>query len=183
MPGRRRARPLRGLDLDDLAEGFAHIPRECGGTLAQAATVCLEGQGHVPGVVLRVEGSFLAVFPVHWPRSVTEAMRRYWNDPDVATEEGAYGLAILLIQALTGYTIVERARKGTGFDWWLGDDDNLFQGKARLEVSGILRGGTRRINSRVAARSAQSERSAGSGLTGYVVVVEFGTPRAKVVRR
>jgi hypothetical protein len=176
-------RPLPSLDLDSLAVGFAHIPPECGESLAQAGMVCLEGQGHAAGVRLRVEGSFSAAFEVYWSKSVTEPMRRYWNDPAVATEEGAYGLAILLVRSLTGLTIIERARKGTGFDWWLGDDDNLFQGKARLEVSGILRGGARRINSRVAEKLAQTEQSAGSGLTVYIAVVEFGTPRAKVVRR
>jgi hypothetical protein len=92
-------------------------------------------------------------------------------------------VAILLIRALTGYTVVERSRKGTGFDWWLGTDDNLFQGKARLEVSGILRGTRRRINSRIKARLAQTSQSDNLAVTAYVVVVEFGTPRAKVVQR
>jgi hypothetical protein len=46
---------------------------------------------------------------------------------------------------LTDYTIVERACKGTGFDYWLGDeDDDLFQWKARLEISGILKGTKKR---------------------------------------
>jgi hypothetical protein len=58
--------------------------------------------------------------------------------------------------------------------------DNLFQGKARLEVSGILRGTTRRINSRIKARMGQTRQSDNLALTAYVVVVEFGTPRAKV---
>jgi hypothetical protein len=84
---------------------------------------------------------------------------------------------------LTGLTILERSRKGTGFDWWLGNDDNLFQKKARLEVSGILHGSTRRINSRVQARLRQTGQSDDLALTAYVVVVEFGTPRVKVVQR
>src|SRR5439155_16849182 len=117
---------------------FPHIPPECGGSMAQASMVCLERQGHDPGVRLRVQGTFTATFEVNWSNAVTEAMRRYWNDPDVATEQGAYGLAILLIRSFTGYTVIERARKGTGFDWWLGDDDNLFEGKVGIEVAGIV---------------------------------------------
>jgi hypothetical protein len=92
-------------------------------------------------------------------------------------------VAILLIRALTGYTAIERSRKGTGFDWWLGTEDNLFQGKARLEVSGILHGSTRRINSRIKVRTEQTKQSDNLAFVAYVVVVEFGTPRVKVVQR
>jgi thiamine pyrophosphate-dependent enzyme len=51
------------------------------------------------------------------------------------------------------------SRKGTGFDWWLGNEDNLFQGKARLEISGILRGSRKRINARIKARIEQIRQS------------------------
>ena len=130
-----------------------------------------------------VDGAFTATFSLSWSEGVTEPKRRFWNDLEEATQQGAYAVAILLLHALTGYTVIERSRKGTGFDWWLGTADNLFQGKARLEVSGILRGTTRRINSRLKARVGQTRQSDRLALTAYVVVVEFGTPRAKVVQR
>jgi hypothetical protein len=174
---------LRQIRLDSLRDSFPHIPPECSASMAQAAAVCLENQGHASGVWLAVEGTFTATFATDWSAPVTEAMRRYWNDLEEATEQGAYGLAILLMRALTGYTVLERARKGTGFDWWLGNDDNLFQNKIRLEVSGILQGKGWRVRSRVAAKELQTERSNSSGLTAYVVVVEFGTPTSRVVRR
>jgi len=44
-------------------------------------------------------------------------------------------------------------------------------------------GSTRRINSRLRARMGQTRQSDNLALTAYVVVVEFGTPRAKVVQR
>jgi hypothetical protein len=110
-------------------------------------------------------------------------MRHYWADPGETTEQGAYGIALLLVRALTGLTVVERSRKGTGFDWWLGPDDRLFQAKARLEVSGIREGDLRTIRSRVRVKVKQTERSDVSGFPAFVVVVEFGTPRARVVRR
>jgi hypothetical protein len=68
--------------------------------------------------------------------------------------------AILLMRALTGYTVIERSRKGTGFDWWLGTEDNLFQGKVRLEVSGILRGtiGGQLVSNLVLRGAPQSRR-------------------------
>jgi len=171
------------LTLDDLVHGFPHIPSERAAMMAQAAVVCLDHQAHKSAVQLVVDGYFTATFSLSWSEGVTEAKRRFWNDLEEATQQGAYAVAILLIRALTGYTVIERSRKGTGFDWWLGTEDNLFQGKARLEVSGILRGTRRRINSRIKARMGQTRQSDNLALTAYVVVVEFGTPRAKVVQR
>jgi hypothetical protein len=171
------------LTLDNLVHGFPHIPAEGGAMLAQAAAVCFDHEAHAPGVRLGVEGGFTATFSFSWSEPLTEAKRRFWNDLEEATQHGAYAVGILLIRALTGYTVIERARKGTGFDWWLGTDDNLFQGKARLEVSGLLRGTRWRINSRIKARTEQTRQSDVLALPAYVVVVEFGTPRAKVVQR
>jgi hypothetical protein len=178
--------PAKGatvLTLESLVHGFPHIPSEGGAMMAQAAVVCLDHEAHTAAVRLVVEGAFTAEFSLSWSEEVTEAKRRFWNDLEEATQQGAYAVAILLIRALTGYTIIERSRKGTGFDWWLGTEDSLFQGKARLEVSGILHGTTRRINSRLKARIRQTWQSDNLALTAYIVVVEFGTPRAKVVQR
>lgn len=131
------------LTLEDLSEGFPHVPPECGIVHVQSAVLCLEGQGHHSGALLNVQGSFPTVFRLLWSMDVTEAMRRYWNDPDEASEQGAYALALLMLRSLTGLTVLERSRKGTGFDWWLASQDNLFQAAARLEVSGIMRGSAR----------------------------------------
>jgi hypothetical protein len=173
-------RPSLHLALGELTTGFPHIPPECGTVLAQAAIVCLENQGHASGVNLQVDDPFLRRAVLEWSVVLTEAMRRYWNDLEEAAEQGAYGLAILLMRHLTGYTVVERSRKGTGFDWWLGAEDDLFQAKARLEVSGILRGSKRRIRSRVSAKKKQTQSSQHLLLPAYIVVVEFGAPQARV---
>lgn len=97
---------------------------------------------------------------------------------------GAYGIAFLLIRDLTGLGVIERSRKGTGFDYWLGHagDDLPFQNKARLEVSGIRQGDAARQAARMSRKTKQTERSDGV-LPAYVIVVEFGTPTALVVRR
>jgi hypothetical protein len=172
--------PLR---LDSLAGEFPHIPDVCGAMMAQAAVLCLDKHGHAPGVRLPVSGSCSALCALHWSESVTEPMQRFWNDWEEATEQAAYAVAILLMRALTGYTVIERSRKGTGFDWWLGTDDNLFQAKARLEVSGILRGTPRRVNSRLQAKSKQTRQSDSLRLPVHVVVVEFGKPQARMAQR
>jgi hypothetical protein len=172
--------PLLSLALSELIVGFPHVPPECGAVLAQAVVVCLENQGHASGAQLLVDGTFKRRAVLDWSLVLTEAMRRYWNDLEEAVEQGASGLAMLLMRCLTGYTVIERSRRGTGFDWWLGDKDDLFQAKARLEVSGILRGSPKRISSRLSARKKQARRSEHSLLPAYVVVVEFSAPRARV---
>jgi GrpB-like predicted nucleotidyltransferase (UPF0157 family) len=110
-------------------------------------------------------------------------MERSWNDPEEATEYGAVAIAALLAKRETGHTVIERSRKGTGFDYWLGNDSGtLFQQKARLEVSGIRHGNERAVQGRVRMKLKQTEPSDGS-FPAYVVVVEFGTPLAEVRRK
>jgi len=150
--------------------------------LAWAAAFCLEEQKHRHGVILAVQGDYKSAFSLFWPE-VTDQVRREWGDPTEATEVGACGIAILLVDALTGYHIVKRSWRNTGFDYWLGKKkDDLIQYAARLEVSGIRRG-TERIKGRARAKFAQTERSEGSGIPAIVVVVEFGKPAATVDRR
>ncbi len=74
--------------------------------------------------------------------------------------------------------------KGFGFDFWIGsanDASTLFQRKARLEVSGIRKGTKSTIQSRVNMKLKQIAPS-DAVAPGYVAVVEFGTPRSRVVQ-
>jgi hypothetical protein len=77
--------------------------------------------------------------------------------------------------------VVERSKKGLGFDYWLGDEDDeeLFTGKVRLEVSGILSGLRSQLQARVRQKKEQIKPSDHLA-PGYVAVVEFGTPIACV---
>jgi hypothetical protein len=111
--------------------------------IAEAGAICLTDEAHQPGVVINVEGEFSTTFKLEW-QPVTEQIRRCWNDEEYTTEQAAYGIAFLLILQLTNLTVIERSRKGTGFDYWLGTKDSTaalpFQRMARLEVSGIRKG-------------------------------------------
>ncbi len=93
-------------------------------------------------------------------------------------------MAILIILALTDYTVIRRSRKGTGIDSWLGyqDADYPFQDAARLEVSGIRRGNDRILNARVSQKIRQTQPSDGA-LPAYIVVVEFSSPYARLVKK
>ena len=170
------------LNLSDLSDGLPAISPAFGEALAQAAGVCLESQSHSRGALLRIRGYRDNAYSLDWPQ-VTEQILRCFNDPEEATEFGAVAVAILLVKREVGYSVIERSRKGTGFDYWIGEESELpFARKARLEVSGIRKGTTREVNARVNEKLKQIERS-GDSPPGYIIVVEFGTPLAEVRKK
>ena len=131
------------------------------------------------GAQLRVSGCANNIYRLEWP-PITDQSRRTWNDLQEATEYGAMGIAVLLAKRETGHAVLQRSRKGTGFDYWMGDESiEPFQNKARLEISGILNGGDDEVRKRVRQKLKQASRSNGS-LPAYVIVVEFGKPLAQI---
>jgi hypothetical protein len=190
----------KSLNLLDLAESavLRGITPSYGGSLAEAASVCLEDQGHGPVVLLEVVGAFDAEFELV-RQGVTDEIRMSHNDLVRAAEDGACAVAVLLVRELSGWSaFCQAARSGrrstrglergtnnkTGFDYWVGSvDDGLFQDKARLEVSGILRGTGSRIRWRAKGKMVQPSVSDATGLPAYAVVVEFGRPIAEIARR
>lgn len=175
----------QAIILTKLGEGLPAITPSFGAALAEACAICLHDQGHAQGVELQVSGEFAVHFNLYW-QTVTDQMLRCWNDREFATEQAAYGIAFMLIRHLTSYTVIERSRRGTGFDYWLGNENATgelpFQNKVRLEVSGIRRGDASRIKARVKQKIEQTNPSDGS-LPAYIVVVEFSQPRSVMVQK
>ncbi|MGP0069161.1 MAG: hypothetical protein ACLQGP_36875 [Isosphaeraceae bacterium] len=139
------------LELDQLRKGYPCLMPESGARLACAGAICLEERKHRKGVILVVTGDFEASFRLGWPRTSLQ-VRNEWADPQEATEDGACAVAILLVDVLTEYHVVQRSWKTTGFDYWIGPKKKaglLLQKTARLEVSGIRDGTTNDINKRV----------------------------------
>lgn len=173
------------LDLSELQRGLPAITPAFGAALAEAGAICFTEQGHQPGVELVVKGDFTGVFVLLWPK-VTDQMRLCWNDEEYTTEQAAYGVSLLLIQQLTDFTVVERSRRGTGFDYWLGKTSASaelpFQKSARLEVSGIRRGNRRQIRTRVTLKVAQVKPT-DSLAPAYISVIEFSQPLAWVMEQ
>lgn len=172
------------LNLDDLGKGdIPAISPAFGKALAEAGGVCLESQGHSVGVQLIVRGYSDNSYALAWS-PITEQSRRSWNDPEYATEHGALGIAVLIAKAEIGYSVIEASRRGTGFDYWLGEksemsDESLIY-KAGLEISGIRHGDDHIIRARVREKLQQANRSGYPQLEIYVIVVEFGRPLAEV---
>lgn len=173
------------LTLAELSKGLFGITPAYGQVLAEASAVCFEDQNHRNGVELQVQGTFIARYQILW-QQITNQILRCYDDEEATTELGAYGIAFLLVLDLTDYTVVQRSRRGTGFDYWLGtteDNEELpFQNKERLEVSGIRCGDNNRVRARVNQKLKQVETSNYSVLPALIIVVEFSAPLSQVVR-
>jgi hypothetical protein len=100
------------LSLDQLRRGSQCITEEYGGSLAQAAIICLDNQNHSCGVKLQVRTETSFLLELRWSVEITEAARRTWRDLNVAVEHGAYGLAFLLVRSVTGLSVIERSVRG-----------------------------------------------------------------------
>ena len=171
------------LNLNDL--GNAYIPgvtSEIGGALAQAGAICLDSQGHRPGVHLAIRGISYNRYRLEWTPASEQAFRAWQRNR--ATEWGAEGIAILLAKNETPYTVVAASVRGQGIDWWLGDESDItFQHKARLEVSGMRWSNIvsdSEIQDRVNEKLQQTDQSDDTQTPAYVIVVEFGRPVAEV---
>jgi hypothetical protein len=171
----------KNMNLMTLAEGMPGLTSASGQVLAEAAAVCLEHRKHQTGVRLLRAGLNPGDLHVEWP-PVDEQNRRCYADMQEATERGACGVAILVVKETTGMVVIDRSKKGTGFDYWLGEKDHdglPFDGTSRLEVSGILAGTKGQIDSRIKQKKDQMKPTDHLG-PGFVAVVEFGTPIACV---
>ena len=172
------------LDLQILSHGsIPAISKAVGAMLAEAGSVCLEAQGHSPNANLTVTGDIDDCFLLKWSPVPSEALPS-WQDEEDTTEHGACAIAVLLADKELDYRVIRTSARGTGFDYWLGDvGTELFQDKARLEVSGIRQGVASQIRQRVRQKLRQTRKSDSTGLPVYVIVVEFGQPEAQVKGR
>ena len=175
------------LHLQDLREPQIDRPGwslTFGAACADAAATCLDSHNHPQTIALQIDGIQTTAIDLEWD-AIDDTIRRFNADEEIATEYGAYGIAALLMPRLTGLTVIERSIKGRdlGFVFWLGAIDNpatVFQRKARLEVSRIRRGSESILKSRVKMKLEQMSPS-NPLAPGYVCVVEFSTPRSRIV--
>ena len=177
--------PSLTLGLDRLKSGSIGMSAVYGAFLAEAASHCLKANRHPDPVALYVTGDDCFVAHLGWCDSAVPDDAT-WADPQEATEYGAYGIAIVVALPLTKTSRVERSARGPGIDYWMGDSRDqtgIFQRSARLEVSGILKGDNAKIAARLKEKISQTNRSASSGLSAYVAIVEFSAPEARLVRK
>ena len=168
------------LNLSELETKQHHFLTSAAGlNFGHAASVCLESQHH--GLLCRVnaEGQYTNTYLIR-RFDVNDEMKRTWNDEEFTTEQGAYGVAFLIASKEMEVKAIEKSRKKTGIDYWLGNKPGfLFQKKVRLEVSGIRNGTDDQLESRFKIKMKQSEKSDYTRLPALIVIVEFNKPRIK----
>lgn len=170
------------IELDRLKTGIMGLTEEVGGFLLQACSVCLENQGHKSGINYELKGVKNEVITLNWSQKVNSKVKRNWSDLQEATEYGATGIAISLAEKYSEFDTIERSSKGTGFDFWLGEEDEIeiFQRKARLEISGILNESkTNTVSKRVKLKINQVKASNNLGLKAHISVTDFNSPKGQ----
>jgi hypothetical protein len=134
--------------------------------------------------LINLTGDFHDSASLEWKDIDARLLSRTYGDLRRAAEDGAYGIAIVLATETTGIPSVMKSPQGTGFDYWLtsGDERNNFF-EARLEVSGLLKGSQSEIKEREKTKVRQTQRSDDTRLPAYILIVEFGAPEARIVKR
>jgi len=150
---------------------------------SEAAAVCLDFHGHTSERKVLVDGDLKGEFSLIWEET-TQKIRNSRSDMTYTIESGAYCLAMLVIERLTQLKVTRQSQKRAGFDYWLGQSEEIgMQNQARLEVSGILQGTKGQINQRLREKIEQTTKSDKLDIPAYVVVVEFSRPFIKVKKR
>lgn len=168
-------------NLNSLISGRPGLTPAEAASLMEAAAVCFDVNQQTSPVPITLTGEFAGTPALAFPEPTSQTRRTHADLPR-AVERGACAVAALVCERQLGLSIVEQSRRGKGFDYWLGhNDDALFQWKARLEVSGILKGNTGQVQKRL--REKLNRLTGDSPWSTWVVVVEFSQPGAHTVRR
>ena len=168
------------LDIKEIYQGLPGLSKVSGSHLYESCVVCLSRHNHdAHGTEFSVYGDKKINLTLVWDNIFDEQLDRTWADQFYATEHGAVCLAILIALKMTDYTIIEKSARKNGFDYWLGEkDDILFQKKARLEVSGIFKGTEKDVNKRYKIKVIQTNQSDSLKIPAYIGIVEFSNPIA-----
>ena len=171
---------VREIDLLDMQKGFPGLDTSSAVHCYVACMVCLHRNNHSNGVILDLQGDTIAQIILKWDDYFDEQIDRAWKDQEYSTEHGAICISAMLVKEFTEYTIIERARKNGGFDYWLGYENEIpFQNSARLEISGIFKETEQNsVDKRLRIKNKQTGQSDKSRLPAYISIVEFSNPRA-----
>ncbi len=168
------------IQLSDLKMGTPGITPVEGANLYENCVVQLHQCGHPEKVMLEVKGMRTGEVALVWEDVYTDWMKRTYADEQSVTERAAVGISVLLAMRITDFTVIERSRKGTGFDYLLGEKHgDFYDPKARMEVSGISKEtSTNTVLARYQAKVKQTDKSDDTMFPAYISIVEFSTPKA-----
>ncbi len=177
------------LDMDDLNADIPALTDALTLRMQEAVVMCMEPHRHSSGVPcdLRNFDEVLADLRIQWKMSYSERIRQSFGDSRNAAERAGEAIAILIILAFTNYTVVERARIKSGFDFWLSqtdsDDDYLFQHEMGLEAKGLSHARyPSDITGAIKDGIAQIAESVNAQVPAIVVATDFSRPTIYMVR-
>ena len=171
------------LDLDDLTTDIPALTDSFATQMQEAVVMCMTPHSHTSGILcnLRDFDQVHSEVKIIWKTLYSERIKRAFGTPRNAAERAGEGIAILTVLARTNYTVIERARIGDGFDFWLSpsdDDDRFpFQYEAGLEAKGLSCAQypsqiVRAVNDGI----DQIRNSKNANLPAWVLATEFSRP-------
>lgn len=180
---------MRKLNIDRAKQSWLGIPASASDFYYTALLACLQGNKHKSGCVLKIIGDFNENLELYWTGNLDQRTLSFWKNRHLATEYGAIAIAAFLIEAFTDLEFLEIMEIGEGADFFLCEKQNATNPSfkqnpiAKLEVSGIWNeklGNT--VNMRINIKKKQVEK--GSFLLPiYIIVVEFGSLKAKFIKK
>lgn len=168
------------LILSDLQKGMPGISPVEGAFLQENAVVALHNAGHKSPTSMKLNGVADRVVDIEWDdEHVTDQILATHNDEQETIEFAAMGISVLLTTYLTDCLIILRSRKGTGFDYKLGDKDSPFMPTAILEISGLSKESENNtLQKRAGEKRKQISQSDDLHLDEYISIIEMATPKA-----
>lgn len=181
------------ISIENLAQCIETFSPIQSAYLAENCIVALENHNHLPGckltVTISLTGEPVRNFQLDW-RKKEPIKRAGYEETSIITKNAAKTITFFLCSPITGYDIIQRARIGCGFDFWLGyNDTNILYDpinflKARLEVSGISKENkTNRIRARIKRKIKQVAVSDYTNLPAYISIVEMATPKVYFIKK
>ena len=178
---------IRSVFLEDIYQKVPVISSDAVGFYKENCMISFDHNGHASGVELNV--NYLNQnyeFKIVWNGSVTEQLRRSYQDLPKVADFAACAIVLSILSELTDFIVIEQSILGTTIDYYLADknkvDDHLiFNKSARLEVSGILKENEnntveKRIKAKINRLKPQQDFS------DYIAVIEFSKPWSKIIK-
>jgi len=165
----------RALAVAELRQRHAGLDQGRAEMWCRTAAVALSRR-HAPPAATRVDhGKRSEAVVLTWRRP-DETTLASWADPAEATEHGAEAVAAVCIEATLGLVVVERARRGTRVDFYLGRIGDGLERAALLEVGGTDAGSIAGV---LRDKTAQARQNPDQ-LPALAVAVRFREPRVMI---
>lgn len=157
-----------------LSANHPGVTEHLSGAYSEAARVCLSRHHSSPVALDCSVSENRRTTEVHWD-SPSQRTRNAWANADDATRDGAYAIALLVMERELQLVAIARAETRTGADYYLapiGQEHYDLERAFRLEVSGLDHGTEAQLDQRLRQKVVQAQRGS-SNLPAFAAVVGF----------